>query len=290
MAVIAISRGSYTRGREVSEKVAQRLGYQCISREILLKASRDYNIEEIKLTRAIEDAPSFLNRWTHGRERYIAYIQAALLNHLKVDNVVYHGFAGQMLVRDLPWIFKVRVNAPLEDRLKIVMDRDRVSRRRALESIEKVDAERRKWGRKLYGIDPSDSNLYDVVVRIDRMTVDDAVSMLCDVVRMKPFQITPEFKAELDDLALAAEVRTYFMDIRPAVEVCSQRGVIYLRAQKRVADDSNLVSRIGGIAAKVAGLKGIEIVTSDDAPESAVCIPRSEERLPKDTAYFTELG
>jgi cytidylate kinase len=290
MAIMIISRGSYTRGREVAEKVAQRLGYPCISREVLLKASRDFNIEEIKLTRAIEDAPSFLNRWTHGRERYMAYIQSALLNHLKRDNVVYHGFAGQILVRDLPWVLKVRVDASLEDRLKIVMDRDRVSRKRALETVEKLDAERRKWGRKLYGIDPSDSTLYDVVVRIDRMTVDDAVSILCDAVRMKPFQITPEFKAEMEDMALAAEVRTYLMDIRPGVEVCSQRGVISVRSETKVAEESTLVNRIGEIAAKVAGLKGIEIVTSKDPVERGVCLPRPEERVSKDMAFFTELG
>jgi cytidylate kinase len=290
MAIIIISRGSYTRGKEVAEKVAQRLGYQCISREVLLKASTDFNIDEIKLKRAIEDAPSFLNRWTHGRERYIAYIQAALLNHLKMDNVVYHGFAGQILVRDLPWVLKVRVNASLEDRLKIVMDRDRVSRKFALETIEKTDSERRKWGRKLYSIDPSDPALYDLVFRIESMTVDDAVSVLCDVVRMKPFQITPEFKAEMDDLALAAEVRTYLMDIKPGVEVCSQRGFIYVRSEATVVEDSSLVSRIGEIAAKVAGLKGIEIVTSKDATERAVCVPLPQERPPKDMAYFTELG
>jgi cytidylate kinase len=290
MAIMTVSRGSYTRGREVAEKVAQRLGYPCISREVLLSASRDFNIEEIKLTRAIEGAPSFLNRWKHGREKYIAYIQSALLNYLKRDNVVYHGFAGQALVRDLPWVLKVRVESSLEDRLKMVMDRDGVSRKRALETIEKLDAERRKWSLKLYGIDPSDSSLYDVVVRIDRMMVDDAASMLCDVVRMKPFQITAECKAEMDDLALAAEVRTYLMDIRPAVEVCSQRGVIFVRSETTVAEESDLVNRMGKIAAKVTGLKGIEIVTSKDAPERGVCLPRQEERLPKDMSYFTELG
>ncbi len=290
MAIMTISRGSFTKGREVAERVAQKLGYQCISREVLLKASWDYNIDEIKLTRAIEDAPSFLHRWTHGRARYIAYIQAALLNHLKRDNVVYHGFAGQILVRDLPWVLKVRVDSSLEHRLKIVMDRDRVSRKWALETIEKMDAERSKWGRKLYGIDPSDSTLYDFVIRIDRMTVDDAVSILCDAVGMKTFQITPEFKAEMEDMALAAEVRTYLMDIKPGVEVCSQRGVIYVRSETTVADESTLVNRIGEIAAKVAGLKGIEIVTSKDTTERGVCLPRPQERVSKDMAYFTELG
>jgi hypothetical protein len=40
MAIITISRGSYYRGREVAEKLAAKLGYECISREILLEASQ----------------------------------------------------------------------------------------------------------------------------------------------------------------------------------------------------------------------------------------------------------
>jgi cytidylate kinase len=292
MAIIFISRGSYTRGREVAEKVAQRLGYPCLSREVLLCASQEFNIEEITLTRAVENAPSFLNRLTHGRDRYIGYIQAALLNQMKGDNIVYHGFAGQYLVRDLPWILKVRVNSSMEDRLRIVMDRDRVSRSQAKETIEKLDDERKKWARKLYGIDPSDSTLYDLVVQTDPMTVDDAVSVLCDVAQMKPFRITTQFKTNMEDLALAAQVRTYLTDIRPSVEVCSEGGMVYVSSETPVSEDSSLVKRIGMIAAKVAGLKGIEIVSAKDAGEHAVCLPRGGERPSKgvDTTFFTELG
>ncbi|MEJ2071714.1 MAG: cytidylate kinase family protein [Syntrophobacterales bacterium] len=79
MAIITISRGSYSRGKEVAEKVAARLGYECISRDVLLEASEQFHIPEIKLVRAIHDAPSILERFTHGKERYVSYIKAALL-------------------------------------------------------------------------------------------------------------------------------------------------------------------------------------------------------------------
>ncbi len=291
MAIIFISRGSYTRGREVAEKVAQKLGYRCLSREVLHRASEAFSIEEIKLTRAVENAPSFLNRLTHGRNRYIGYMQAALFNQVKEDNMVYHGFAGQYLVRDLPWILKVRVSSSMGDRLRIVMDRDGVSRSQAMETIRKLDDERRKWARKLYGIDPSDSTLYDLVVQTDPMSVDDAVSILCDAAQMKPFQITPQSKAIMEDFALAAQVRTYLTDLGPSVKVCSQNGMIYVSSTTHVSEDSRLVKRIGMIATKVAGLKGIEIVSGKDA-EQAVCLPRGDERPSEEMnpIFFTELG
>ena len=62
MTVITISRGSYSHGKEIAENVAERLGYDCTSREILIEASKDFNIPELKLFHAIHDAPSLLDQ------------------------------------------------------------------------------------------------------------------------------------------------------------------------------------------------------------------------------------
>ena len=99
MPIVTISRGSYSRGREVAEKLAKKLQYDCVSREILLEASEEFNIPEISLVRAIHDSPSVLERIRHGRERYISFDQYALLKYVQKDNVVYHGLAGQFFTR-----------------------------------------------------------------------------------------------------------------------------------------------------------------------------------------------
>jgi hypothetical protein len=69
MAIVTISRGSYSKGQEVAEKLARRLGYECISREVILEASREFNVSEVKLVRAIHDAPSILDRVGYGKEK-----------------------------------------------------------------------------------------------------------------------------------------------------------------------------------------------------------------------------
>jgi hypothetical protein len=48
MPIVAMSRGSYSRGSEVADRVAALLGYNCVSREILIQASNTFNIPEIK--------------------------------------------------------------------------------------------------------------------------------------------------------------------------------------------------------------------------------------------------
>ncbi|MFH0945762.1 MAG: cytidylate kinase family protein, partial [Planctomycetota bacterium] len=51
MTLITISRGSYSRGKQIAEIVAKKLGYDCVAREILLSASSEYNVPEIKVER-----------------------------------------------------------------------------------------------------------------------------------------------------------------------------------------------------------------------------------------------
>jgi len=131
MPIVTISRGSYSRGKDVAEQLARKLHYDCVSREILLEASEEFNIPEISLVRAIHDSPSILERFRHGKERYISYYQYALLKHVQKDNVIYHGLAGQYFLRSIPHVLKVRILASMEDRVKEVMRRDQVSRQDA---------------------------------------------------------------------------------------------------------------------------------------------------------------
>jgi len=205
MPIITISRGSYSRGRDVAEKLAQQLGYECISREIILEASEQFNIPEIRLSHAIEDAPSILSRLTRGNERYVAYVRAALLRRVQKDDVVYHGFAGHLLLREVPSVLKVRIIASIEDRIQEVVKRDGVSEDEARERIARADDERRKWSHHLYQADPRDVSLYDIVLRIRPMTVDDAVGTIKLAVQLPAFQTTPEVKKTLEKLAARAE-------------------------------------------------------------------------------------
>ena len=210
MAIITISRGSYHRGREVAEKVAQKLGYECLSRDILLEASEEFNIPEIKLIRAIQDAPSILDRLTRQKEKYVAYIRAALLKHVQKDNVVYHGLFGHFFLQDIPHVLKVRIVADLEARVADEVKREGISESKAREVLMKDDEERRKWALQLYGADWWDATLYDLVIHLKTIKVDDAVALLCQVVQLPGFQTTPESQEAINN-----QVEAALMEVAP---------------------------------------------------------------------------
>lgn len=268
MAIITISRGSYSKGKEVAEGVAKKLGYDCISREIMLEASEEFNISEIKLVRAIHDAPNILNRLSRGKDKYISFVQKVLLQYFRKDNVVYHGLAGHFFVKDISHALKVRIISDLDDRARLEMEREGITRAEALHLLKKDDEERRKWSEYMYGIDTNDSSLYDLLIHIHRITVEDAVDIICHSAGLKHFQTTSESQNALEDLLLSVEVKAALSGFDPDIKVSAKNGTVFIRMDAPFVHHSPLINDIKKIAAGIEGVKNIEIDVEPIVPLS----------------------
>jgi cytidylate kinase len=233
MAIITISRGCSSHGQEIAEKVAAKLGYECVSREILIEASHFFHVPEMKLLKSLHNAPSILERITHGEEIYLAYVQAALLEHAKKDSLVYHGHAGHLLMPEISHVLKVRVMAEFNQRIEFLQQKQKLSRDAAVAFIKKEDHERAQWTRYLYKIDIEDPRIYDIVLNVGRLTVPDACDIICAAAQLDTYRSTPASKKAVADLALSSHVKATLRGICRA-EVSADDGVINIRvpAQK----------------------------------------------------------
>jgi cytidylate kinase len=267
MSVITISRGSYSRGKEIAEKVASELGFDCVSREVLLKASSEFNVPEAELIHALENEPTFFERFTHKKEKYISYIQTGVLKQLKRDNVVYHGLAGHFFVKDVSHVLKVRIIAELDDRIGYVMYRDRVSRKEARRLLRKIDNQRKKWSQHLYGINTLDPSLYDLVLHVNKLSVDDAVNVIVHTVRLKAFQTTAESQKAIDDLYLASLVRANLLDVKYGIKVTADGGDILVKAKVLLSEEKRVVQTIIDAAKTIPGVKDVVVKTELDPRE-----------------------
>lgn len=260
MAIITISRGSYSRGKEVAEKVAHRLGYGCISREIVLDASEIFNVPELKLACAIHHAPSLLDRFSCGKERYIAYVQAALLKLLREDNMVYHGLAGHFFVKTVRHALKVRITAEMEDRVRLEMTRKKVSENEAWRRLKEDDEQRRRWSLWLYGTDTSDPMLYDLVLHLKHLNADEAADVICHTAQLDRFRATEQSRQAINDLALAAGVRATLMEIIPDIEVRADREGVHIHGKANTLDPEELSTTLKERAVGVWGITKVDIV------------------------------
>ncbi len=259
MAIITISRGSYSRGKEIAEKVGQKLGYDCIDREALIEASEQFNIPEIKLVRAIHDAPSILDRFAYGKEKYIAYVGSALLRHVQKDNVVYHGLAGHFLLKDISHVLKVRIISDWDDRVALEMERENIPRKEAQRILKSDDEQRRRWSKQLHGIDTKDSSLYDMVLHIKTLTPDDAVDMICHAAGLPHFQTTAQSQKALEDLLLASKVKVALLDIKPDIDVSASDGIVLVKTKAHISQEAYLAHMIREVGEHVPGVKEISV-------------------------------
>lgn len=268
MAVITISRGSYSKGKAVAEKVAEKLGYECLSRDVILEASEEFSVPEIKLVRAIHDAPGILERLSHGKNKYVSYIQTALLKHFCNDNVVYHGLAGHYFVQGIPHVLKVRIIADMEERIKLEMEKENITREQALHLIKKDDDERRKWSEYLYDTNTADPSLYDLVIHTTKLSVDDAAEIICHTISMDRFKTTEESIKAMQGLLLAAEVKTAVVGLDPDINVCALEGQVWIKGQARLLQQSSLNEEIKQIALGVKGVREVQIELDSIVPLS----------------------
>jgi len=260
MSIITISRGTFSGGMMLADELSTRLGYRCVGREQVVKtASEKYGVSEEKLRTAILKRPSAFKRFTYEREQYLAYIQAVLCEHAKADKMIYHGNAGHFLLKGVPHVLRVRIIAPMELRTKFVMERQQILEHDAVKHIEKIDKERIKWTKFLYGVDWRSPELYDIVFNLETENIHFISTMIEYAVQQEPFKTTPQSQKIMDDLALSSVVRAAIAsnpDTRDVdITVRANDGVVRIIGKVKTDEIIEMIQRT---AESVPGVKEVK--------------------------------
>lgn len=204
MCIITIARRSYTKGKQIGELVAEKLGYESVSRGMLLESSKKFNVPAAHLNQAVADAGEYLESVSQIKNEYRTLIQSAFLEHAKKNNIVYHGMAGHLMLPKVGHVLRVCVLADIQLRLQIVKERYGASDAKALSIIETIDNDRRKWTQTIWGEDPWNLDSYDLVVRVDRLTTEGAAHVICEAAQLDEFKVTPDSRDALNALLHSA--------------------------------------------------------------------------------------
>jgi cytidylate kinase len=265
MSVLTISRGSFSGGKILAECLAAKLGYRCVGRETIVERAAASGVSQEELLAALLDPPGFLDRFRHKRYQYLTLFQAALAEEVKNGNVVYHGNAGHLMLKDAAAVLRIRIIAPLEMRLVMVQERLKLSGNEALDYIHKMDEGRKKWTQYLYGVNWEDPALYDLVVNLEHMDIAEACEVINALTRArKCFDLSPECRAELDDMAVAGRVRAS-LAMNPStahleVEASARGGEVSIRGKVTEIGEMDEVRRVAMAVPGVTGLSLDELI------------------------------
>jgi len=259
MTIITISRGTFSGGKALAEQVAKKLGYPCLSREEAVhKAAEEYGITERDLETAFREPSRLWEQMPGKRIAYLKCITAIILLNAVRGNLVYHGHAGHLLLGDIARVLRVRVLADQEFRLKAAMESLSINREAAAIYIEKMDNERRKWSRFLYGIDWEDPNLYDVVLNLEKLSMDGACDIIARMSELPEFKMTAQWMRSLDDIVLSGQVWAALAKNEStrsaAIRVSCEDGVVTVEGSVGSKKTVEAISRVAGL---VEGAKEI---------------------------------
>ncbi len=260
MSIVTISRGSATGGLLLSEGLAKKLGFDIVSREEIIQGAAKYGVPEAKLERALLEPPTFPDDFMHDRRRYLIFIQEALCERARKDNVIYHGNAGHLLLRGISHVLRIHLIAPMSFRVQMLVEREKMAPDKAAAYIEKVDAQRRAWTLFLYGVDWLNASYYDLTINLENMNVESAVKVTAATLGCREFSTTKESQKAMEDLylatrvkaALAADAVTASLELEMQADSIS--GTIYPKGKVQPA---SMLDAVVGTAKKVTGVKKV---------------------------------
>jgi len=263
MAIVSVCRGTKSGGQAFAECLADHLGWPIVGREILQTAAADLEVSEADLTRQFERAPGMWERFATARRVYIVGVQAALAEHLTTGNLVYHGLAGRALLRGLPCTLRARLIAPLEARVRLLGETEGMDPAAAERHIRRVDAERSRWVKMMYGEDIEDPALYDVVINLATMSIEAACALTAATLRQPEFEVTDETLTELANFALACRVKRALVTAKDTrglpLEAAADRGVVEISGSAPMLSTGETGDRIAEISRAVPGVKKVRL-------------------------------
>ena len=169
--VVTVSRQHGAGGSEVARRVAEELGLDLFDREIIQQIAESTHLSERVVSSLDEKDRELLTDWLAAISSHSYLSPVEYRYHLSrvVGALSHHGGAvilgrGAHLILGQGEALRVLVVAPLEDRVRAVMEREGVDERLARRRIVAVEAERKAFLMKHFHTDFADPTTFDIVV------------------------------------------------------------------------------------------------------------------------------
>ncbi len=227
MGVITISREYGSDGHTVARKAADRLGYLCMDKELIVEVARQAQVpvSEVErfdeqpehpalrvlrkfLTPGYPDAltglseyewwatvtvPEFTGRGDRtlsvlDEEAYVKLTQDVILRLANRGNVVLVGRGSQALLTGRSNVLHARIVAPVDYRIRTTMERDGLERQDAARRMQKVDEQRKRYVKRHYGINRNVPQHYHLTVNTAQIGVEGAADIVVEATRHLPME------------------------------------------------------------------------------------------------------
>jgi cytidylate kinase len=260
MPVIALTQGMGSLAQDVAEQLARELTLACLQHEVAEQVANRMHVPRSLINRLRAGTAGPIERFTADRESIAIYTAEEVLDAAARGNVVLRGWGATCLLRPVPHAICVRIMRPFAKRVAWLMEHlgtDDVALAEA--EIRRSDQANAARMHEQFGVDWGDPGLFDMVLNMDRISVDSAVEQLRSLSARPEFAETVASRALLEGLALQARIRAALrahdatrnvdISIETAGSQVALRGIVVDPAERAAAEQ---------VAAGVAGVSKVD--------------------------------
>jgi cytidylate kinase len=194
--------------------LAARLALEIIQSDTVANSvAKRLGVDESAVLHYVNGSASLLEWWQVDRRRLFHYAAEEILRLAQQGNVLIKGWGVATLLRDLPGIISVRVCAPMDFRVRVLMDRLGTKDADAVrEQLKRYDAARARTMRAYFDIEQEDARLYHIVLNTERLSIEACVKIVCELAESLRFQDTAAIRSTLANKLVEAEISSALAD------------------------------------------------------------------------------
>ncbi len=266
MPIVDIFSGTFCNKNSFIQAIHESMaGKLYTDKEVVAEAGRISGLPESKIERSFSAKTSVFNKFTHERERSIAYLRLAISQLLLDDGIVIAGYAGMLIPERIGHVLRVCLISAMKNRISFAARELNISEEEATKLIHNQDEKRAIWVHELYNVkDPWDAGLFDMVIPTDKTDIDKAVSLVKDALTGEALAVSDQSKKEVLNFRLAAAVEVALVMEGHNVDVDAFDGKVILTINKHVLMLSRLEAELKTIAEKVPGVRAVETKVGPD--------------------------
>ena len=208
MAIVTLTRQAGSFGDEIGMLIARRLGYTFYDKHEIENRIIAKGLPREEFLKYDERKPSFLARFAKNRDKYLNYLSSVILEIAKEGNCVIMGRGAFLFLHELPNHITLRFVAPMEDRVKHLMELKNISDEKfARQRLIKSEKQKRAFYKSCFNYDIDDFQLIHATLNTSLAKPDMTAEMIVAGIQNN---ITPQIeeagKKRVDELVLAQEM------------------------------------------------------------------------------------
>lgn len=262
MSIVALFPDTLMQGRELALQLAARTGYTYRTVEdVLVAAAEKLGRPQAELAKALQPIPFPWHKALFAqRTKDRILLEGELSALICQDNLIFQGFLGYPLFREVSHALRVRVfrgpmGAPQGNAAP----------------PEQEAKQTRKWVWEAYRLNIDDPSLYDAVVNLDAMSAAEGAQVVQGMLQQKRFTPMTFSMQCTDNLSLSCKVRTLLSDLLPDAEVKSHGGTVYVYSKRIRRNRKNMAEKIKADLLRIDDVHYVEVFGERSAFEGVSC-------------------